>query len=193
MGSAVKVARAYLHQLPSALPFDAAKAAEYFQLAIESHNPDGHYGIVQLLLLEIMNDYRGKSNEGDAWKDQRLTRAVQHLELASYSGHAFAQFNLGIAHTFGYDNTNRTLDEDLAGLWFEVSGLPEGYYVASLQAKAKGNEQRENQMMERAKIMGYFAPWRAQARQNTGSGGAQGVDLNLPWPPSFDSRRPPQF
>lgn len=191
--SAVKVARAYLHQLPSALPFDAQKAKEYYELAIESHNPDGHFGIVQLLLMGIMHDYRGKWNEGDAWKDPRLSQAVKHLELASFSGHAFAQFNLGIAHTFGYDNTNRAIDVNLAGEWFEACGLPEGYFVASHQAKAVGDFEREKDMMERARIMGYFFEWRGEARARTGSGGATGVDLNLPWPPSFDGRRPPKF
>jgi len=191
--AAVKVARAYLHQLPSVLPFDIAKAAEYYQLAIQSDNPDGHFGMAQLILVGIMNDYKGKSNEGDAWKDLRLAQVVKHLELASYSGHAFAQFNLGMVHTFGYNNTDPNIDTDLAGEWFEFCGLPEGYFVASHQAKSVGNLQRENQMMERAKIMGHFAPWRAQARHNTGSGGATGVDLNLPWPPNSENRQPPRF
>jgi len=191
--SAVKVARAYLHQLPSALPFDAQKAKEYYQLAIKSHNPDGHYGIAQLLLMEIMQDYRGEWNEGEAWKDPRLSEAVRHLELASFSGHAFAQFNLGMAYTFGYDNTNRSIDVTLAGEWFEACGLPEGYFVASHQAKAVGDLKREMEMMEKARVMGYFFEWRKRARVATGSGGASGVDLNLPWPPGFDGRRPPQF
>lgn len=189
--AAVKVARAYMHQLPSALPYDLEKASHFYQLAIQSHNPDGHFGQAILLLMGVMNDYKGGSNEQNAWRDSRVAEAIDHLEKAAYAGHAFAKFNLGLVHTFGY--TNGVIDADLAGEWFEESGLPEGYNVAANQAAASGNSARRDEMMQHAQVMGAFAPWRAQARQSTGSGGAGGVDLNMPWPPAFDGRRPPMF
>jgi TPR repeat protein len=189
--SAVKIARAYMQQLPSALPFDTQKAALYYHRAIQSNNPDGHYGLAFLHLFEVTNDYSGGTNELMAHKDPRVQQTIKHLENAAYSGHAFAMFNLGLVHTFGY--ANGTIDTDLAGKWFEESGLPEGYFVAANAAAAAGFTMREQQMMKRAQEMGYFTPWRIKARQNTGSGGASGVDLNMPWPPAFDGRRPPSF
>lgn len=189
--SAVKIARAYMHQLPSTLPFDTQKAAMYYNQAIQSNNPDGHYGLALILLLEIKNDYKGGSKEGEAHKDSRLAQAIRHLEQAAFAGHAFAMFNLGIVHTYGY--VNGTIDVDLAGEWYEESGLPEGYFVAANAAASLGKSRRQQEMMKRAQNMGAFAPWRAKARQNTGSGGAGGVDLNMPWPPAFDGRTPPNF
>eukprot|EP00956_Cyclotella_meneghiniana_P044041 scaffold299399_cov83-Cyclotella_meneghiniana.AAC.1 len=170
--SAVKIARAYMHQLPSTLPFDTQKAAMYYNQAIQSNNPDGHYGLALILLFEIKNDYKGGSKEGEAHKDSRLAQAIRHLEQAAFAGHAFAMFNLGIVHTYGY--VNGTIDVDLAGEWYEESGLPEGYFVAANAAASLGKSRRQQEMMKRAQNMGAFAPWRAKARQNTGSGGAGG-------------------
>ncbi|KAL3774141.1 hypothetical protein HJC23_002696 [Cyclotella cryptica] len=85
------------------------------------------------------------------------------------------------------------MDTALAGQWFEACGLPEGYFVAAHQARSVGDEERERDMMERARAMGYFEPWRKMARQKVGSGGSSGVDLNLPWPPAWDGRLPPKF
>jgi hypothetical protein len=169
------------------------KRLRYYHRAIKSNNPDGHYGLALINLLEVTKDCSGGSNELNAHKDPRVEQEIKHLEKAAYSGHAFAKFNLGIAHTFGY--VNGTIDTDLAGKWFEESGLPEGYFVliAANAAAAAGNTSREQQMMMRAQDMVYFTPWRIQARQNTGSGGASGVDLNMPWPPAFDGRMPPRF
>mmetsp|Transcript_4381 Transcript_4381/g.9563 ORF Transcript_4381/g.9563 Transcript_4381/m.9563 type:complete len:598 (-) Transcript_4381:299-2092(-) len=191
--SAVKIARAYLGQLPSALPYDVRRAMEYYMKAVMVGNPDGHYGMSQMLLKGVESEYTAQSSmmQLKAWQDELVKQAVDHLEIAAYAGHAFSMFNLGIAHTFGY--VNGSIDSDLAGQWFEASGLPEGYFVAANQAAATRNTAREKEMMKRAKEMGYFTPWRAEARQRTGSGGAGGVDLNLPWPPSFDQRRPPNF
>ena len=168
--SAVKIARAYLGQLPSALPYDVRKAMEYYQKAVKSDNPDGHYGMSQMLLKGVEREYSSQSNrvQKKAWKDSRVKQAVDHLEIAAYAGHAFSKFNLGIAHTFGY--INGSVDSDLAGQWFEASGLPEGYFVAANQATAMGNTARERETTERAKEMGYFTPWRVKARQSTGSG-----------------------
>ena len=189
--AAVKIARAYMNHLPSTLPYDMQKAVLYYHKAIESHNPDGHFGMAMINLIGVTKDYSGGSKESEAHKDYRVNRAIAHLEKAAYAGHAFSMFNLGIAHTFGY--VNGTINADLAGEWFEQSGLPEGYAVAASQAGVSGNKKREKEMLKRAQDMGAFAPWRTQARKNTGSGGASGVDLNLPWPPAFDGRRPPEF
>ncbi|KAL7532290.1 hypothetical protein ACHAWF_004078, partial [Thalassiosira exigua] len=195
--ASIKMARAYLGLLPSELQPDQAKAAEYFQRAIKSKDPDGHYGTAQLLLTAVTAEYtaQSRSMQMQAWKDPRVTLAVEHLETAAYLGHSFAKFNLGIVHTFGYDSSGRSngVDYDLAGQWFEESGLPEGYAVASHQSQATGDAAREHEMMDRARTMGFGAPWRVEARQRTGSGGAGGVDLNLPWPPALDGRLPPRF
>ena len=191
--SAIKVARAYLGQLPSSLSFDVQKAVEYYSKAIQSNHPDGHYGMAHILLTGVTNDYSNKGRDGvkRAWKDTRVNQAVQHLEQAAYLGSAFAMFNLGVVHTFGY--INEQIDGDLAGKWFEASGLPEGYFVAANQAGAVGDIIRQEALFQRAKAMGYGTPWREHARKSTGSGGAAGVDLNLQWPPAFDGRLPPIF
>lgn len=190
-GSAVKIARAYLGLLPSALPRSVELATEYYQKAVDSNNPDGHFGMALVLLMSVTNYYIKSDKETFAWADERVGKAVEHLEKAAYFGHAYAKFNLGVVHTFGYDQGK--VDFKLAGQWFEASGLPEGYFIAAQQAMAVGNKERENKMMEIARATGYFEPWRKQARQSTGSGGAGGVDLNLPWPPSFEQRLPPKF
>jgi len=191
--SALKVARAYLKNLPSKLDFDLEKAKYYYQLAIQSYNPNGYFGLAQILLTEVISDYKSQpfTVQQNAWKDPRVMEAIKLLEKAAYFNHPFAKFNLGVVYTFGYNNG--IVDAELAGEWFEDSGIPEGYYVASNHAKNIGDTTREKKLMQRAKDMGYFQPWRAQARQSTGSGGAGGVDMNLPWPPSFDGRSPPRI
>ena len=71
--------------------------------------------------------------------------------------------------------------------------MPEGYFVASVQAASVGDGERERSHRGRAKALGYFTDWRRRAREFTGSGGARGVDLNLPWPVAADGRTPPTF
>lgn len=109
------------------------------------------------------------------------------------AGHVYSMFNLGIAHTFGYGTPNGKVDTDLAAEWFVNSGLPEGYFVASHQAASVGDLKRQRLYEEQARILGYHHAWRKAARQQTGSGGAGGVDLNLQWPTSAKGVRPPQF
>ena len=46
---------------------------------------------------------------------------------------------------------------------------------------------------DRAKALGFGAPWRRLARQATGSGGAGGVDLNFPWPRNEGGQLPPEW
>ncbi|CAB9513705.1 expressed unknown protein [Seminavis robusta] len=189
-GSAIKVARAYLQQLPSRLEFDQTKAAEFFQMAIQSHHPDGHYGMAHLLLAQAQLQQQ-QHQDNMYYQDALVVQAVAHLESAAQLGHVYAQFNLGMVHTYGYVTGH--INGTLAASWFITSGLPEGYYVAAQQAKAVGDRERYAQLGQRAHALGFMAPWRKQARQHTGSGGAAGVDLNLPWPTAMDGRQPPKL
>ena len=197
--AAAKVARAYLKQLPSSLPFDVQQAKRYYQMAINSNNPEGHYGMASLLLASaLLTEQKagnGSGSTGDIQEKNtaKVTRAVLHLEKAAMAGHVFSMFNLGIVHTFGYGTPNGKIDTDLAADWFVASGLPEGYEVASHQAASVGDAQKQRLYEEQAKILGFRHPWRKAARQHTGSGGAGGVDLNLQWPTSSRGVRPPQF
>jgi TPR repeat protein len=215
--AAVKIARAYLKQLPSALPWNVNEARHYFVMAMEmSHNPEGAYGLASLLLasafLEEEQQRQGDRGEGGADSrstsaqlqqgiQQNVYQAVRLLEEAAMAGHVYSMFNLGIAHAFGYiaqnsndDNHDTTIDTHLAAEWFVASGLPEGYYVASQQAASVGNVERQELLEKRAKILGYGQVWRRAARERTGSGGAGGVDLNLKWPTSvLRGTRPPEF
>ena len=191
--SAVKVARAYLKQLPSTLPYDEEEAKRFYEMAIQSHSPDGHYGMAQMLVASVSKAEAAGQLDGQRtdWKETQLKKALQHLEAASQLGHVFSMFNLGIAHVYGYGVGK--IDTDLAAQWFVESGLPEGYYLSSQQAASVGNTQRQQAHQQRAQILGFFAPWRREARQRTGSGGAAGVDLNMMWPTAADGRKPPTF
>jgi TPR repeat protein len=190
--AAMKIARAYLHMLPSHLPYNEEKAKEYFQMAVEYHDPEGHFGLAQLITASVAKVER--ANRGDMeqnWKDTELKEAIRHLEEGALLGHAFSMFNLGIAHVFGY-GTGR-YDYDLAGEWLEQSGIPEGYYVASVQAGTAGDVKRQKILEEKAIAVGYRQPWRKKAREYTGSGGAGGVELDMVWPTNMHGRVPPQF
>ena len=180
--AAVKMARAHLKLLPSDIAYNETEAERYYRLAIQSRDPDGHYGMASLLLQRLQNNLQ-------VTPDCVLRHAVWHLEEAARLGHAFAQFNLGMAHTFGYGVS--AINTTLAAEWFVASGLPEGYYVAYFQAASIGDQARMKLYQERAQVLGMDHPWRQKARQHTGSGGAAGVDLNLPWPASPDGRQPP--
>ena len=181
--------------LPSKLEFNVEKAVYYYQLAIQSHNPDGHYGMAAILLQGISyeqeQEQHNNNNNVNYNQDPRMISAVRHLEAAALLHHAYSQFNLGMVHTYGY--ATNAINGTLAAQWFEQSGLPEGYYVAAQQAKAVGNVERYQWLAQRAQVLGFTAPWRAQAREFTGSGGAGGVNLNLPWPVAADGRRPPKL
>ena len=161
--AAIKIARAYLKLLPSALPFDLELAKKYFRIAIESNAPDGHYGMAQILLTTVKFEASQGGSDAqarwsNAWRDRRVQEAIVHLERAAFVGHAFSQFNLGLVHTFGYhgDGGGNAIDVGLAGMWFERSGLPEGFFVAAGQAGAVGQTDRQRRMMDMARSMGYF-------------------------------------
>jgi len=200
----VKIARAYLGQLNSYLPLNVTEVVRYYRMAIESHNPDGHYGMAQVLLqyvkyewIQTQQQQQRESSSAvvvDAstlYRDPRVIEAIQHLEAAAVLDHAYSQFNLGMVHTYGYGTG--FVNGTLAGQWFEASGLPEGYYLCSQQAQAVHNRKRYEYCVQRAHALGFTAPWRKQARDATGSGGAGGVSLNLPWPPAQDGRMPPEL
>jgi len=199
-GSAcVKLARAHLGMLSSPLPFDIDKAQQLYQRAITwNKEPDGYYGLAIILLTFASNfDMQGnKLHEGSTVEpdNPRIMESIQHLEAAAFSGHPYAMFNLGIAHLYGYGHENGTQNPNLAVEWFISCGLPEGYAFAAEYLQSIGNKEKAKQFQERAKLLGYGTPWRQQARENTGSGGASGVSLNLNWPSLSSNRnRPPSF
>jgi hypothetical protein len=190
--AAMKIARAYLHMLPSFLPYDEEKAKEYFQMAIQYHDPEGHFGLAQLITASTAKFERENPGTIDQnWKASQLQEAIRHLDEGALMGHAFSMFNLGIVHAFGY-GTGR-YDYDLAGEWLEQSGIPEGYYAASLQAGAAGDLKRQKMLEKKAVAVGFGSPWRKQARVHTGSGGAGGVVLNMIWPTNMQGQVPPEF
>ena len=67
----VKIARAYLGQLPLVLSYDVQKAMMYYQKVVKSDNPDGHYVMSQMLLIELEREYTSQSCmvQQKAWKD----------------------------------------------------------------------------------------------------------------------------
>jgi hypothetical protein len=180
-GASIKVARAYLKLLPSALKYNVSAAKEMYRRAIESSNhPDGHYGLADLL---IHRKARGKA----------LRNAVRHLERAAQGGHAYAAFNLGLAHLYGYGMPRGRKNPSVAGEWFEYSGLPEGMWAKAMHSRSIGKEKEAQAFERRAKVMGFGAPWRRAARSKTGSGGAAGVELNLNWPKLKSGEKPPPW
>jgi hypothetical protein len=179
-----KLARVYLKQLydTTLLPYDAQKAKELFQRAVDLTNePDGHYGLAGLYLEEV---------SGIATSYDPIMKALIHLEKAALGGHSFSMFNLGIAHLYGYGYPNGENDPDIAGQWFEACGLPEGIYLRSLQMNALGKKKEAQDYLKQAISLGHGVPIRVAARKHSGSGGAGGVDLNLMWPTSAFGNRP---
>lgn len=188
-GAAIKMARAYLGTLHSHLEFDLDQAKRYFRIATASNNPEGHYGLAGILVIE------SHAATSQAHQNEILAQAIKHLETGALADHAYSMFNLGIAHIYGYGMPNNKVDMELGALWLARSGLPEGYFVASNYAHSIGDEDRYELWGKRAHVLGYHQPWRKQARHHTGSGGAGGVDLNLKWPKSTarGGMVPPEF
>ncbi|GMI31705.1 hypothetical protein TrCOL_g1944 [Triparma columacea] len=181
--SMVKLARAYLNQLPSHLPLDLKKAADlYREAAARANEPDAIYGLAQLTL-------QGFVRQRDDTKMGHLLQEVAALlERAANANHQYAMFNLGVMHRYGYAAAwGGEKDAKLAAEWFENSGLPEGYYAASTYYSSIGDNERSKKLMSRAKRMGYGTEWRKRARIAVGSGGAGGVDINMAWPPFFQT------
>lgn len=196
----VKLARAHLHFLPPPLPYNETVAQRYYEQA--AGHSDAHSGLAQLQLMQLEKLSVSGSRTTDISIPDNVTQStlhdvVMHLELAALSGHAYAMFNLGIAHAFGYCPGNAP-NNSLSQQWMMASGLPEGRYIAALQQRQMEQhthhiDKRESlSMMERARKLGLGQPWRRQAREQTGSGGAGGVDLNLPWPLSRFGSKPPR-
>lgn len=179
--SQIKIGRAYMGQLPSNLPFSPKKAAALYMRATElAGAPDAHYALGQMLL-----DGHIRA------KEDKVAEAVGHFEAAAYLGHAYAAYNLGVAHLFGFGV--KTRDKDLASLWFEVCGLPEGFMGVAMHRAGKGDKKGRKNWERRAKTMGFGTPWRKRARLATGSGGAGGVDLHSNWPIKRGGPKPPRW
>lgn len=183
--ASVKIARAYLKTLPSSLSFDFEKARNLFQRAVDlSNEPDGHYGLAHISLAEA------SVTKSVLDSNHLVMKALYHLESAAKGGHPFAMFNLGIAHLYGYGYPSGERDPGLAAEWFEASGLPEGLFVKSMHLNALGEHKQAADFKRRASLLGFGSEWRKAAREYTGSGGAGGVDLNLPWPVSPYGNKP---
>jgi len=196
--ASVKLGYAYLKVLPSHLEFDIEKAENLFTEAIKSSNePDGHYGLAQVLLAKVSMNIMNSSNKQQASKEAlaspMIAEVVTHLEEAVKSGHPFAMFNLGICHLYGYCQKDGRRDPDLAAEWFEASGLPEGFFAKSLHAGSVGRKEEAEMWLQRAKLLGYGSQWRQPARERTGSGGSSGAKLNMKWFKLPTGELPEQF
>jgi len=180
--SMVKIARAYLKQLPSTLAYNREEAKRTFRRAVKRNaEPEAYFGLAQLLL-----------DDGSVEASvEVLEEAVSMLEGAAAKGNVFAMFNLGIAHLYGYGVPRR--DPDLAAEWFGASGLPEGMVCVGMHKRANGNVEDAKVWETRARTLGYGSTWRQKARKTTGSGGVGGVELNLKWPPLSDGTLPPTW
>ena len=55
-------------------------------------------------------------------------------------------------------------------------------FPSSSFRRGRGSPTAVQQYNGSAKELGYYQLWRKQARQQTGSGGAGGVDINMLWP-----------
>lgn len=184
----IKLGRAYLKRLPSSLKLDFTAAAKWFRRAAEaSGEPDAHYALAQMMLDGQLQPPGG---EGGGGAEAVLAAAVRQFEEAAAGHHVFAAYNLGVAHLYGYGVQR---DPDRAAEWFEASGLPEGFFVVSLYHGAAGDVAEKERWEEHAKRLGFGAPWRKMAREQTGSGGSGGVDMHSNWPERPGSPVPPRW
>jgi len=176
--SMLKLARASLKRLPSALPYDPKMAARWFRKGIATwQDPECLYGLAQMLLEnQTEPDPSGAEPSGAG----RVESARLAFEEAARRGHAFAAYNLGVAHLHGHGL--RQGDAELAAGWFAASGLPEGLHGAALYRQALGKAREAAQWKAHAQRLGFDAPWREMSRERTGSGGASGVSLYSAWP-----------
>ena len=186
LGAAMlKLGRAYLKTLPSPLAYSAPRAARWFRRAVNvSSEPDALYGLAQMTLDGAIAPIS---------HPEPRTEAVALFEAAALAGHAFAMYNLGIAHLYGYGVPRR--DPDLAAEWFEASGLPEGMAAVAMHRDWMGRPEEAARWRERASRLGFGTPWRKPAREATGTGGAGGVDLHSNWEKHITANepRPPRW
>ncbi len=191
----VKLARAYLKKLPSALEQNPEKAFKLYRNAVrDSQDANAHYGLAELHLAHL-GGALGHVKTAEAAVErirQIMPTVMRHLEGAAYGGNPYAMFNLGLAHLYGYYDYGRVRDPELAGEWFAASGLPEGYHAKGMHLRSKGSIAEAEEFERRALALGYGSAMRKMARERTGLGGASGIDLNLQWPPLMDGQtRPP--
>ena len=200
----VKLARAYQGKLPSGsvLTVNRTAARGWYQRAVDSTNdPDAHYGLASMLLEDLSAAVKlALSNEKNLedllpkqQQDAMLDRVIAHLEVAAFGGHPFAMFNLGLVHLLAYGTAVSQTNPRLAAEWFEASGLPEGLAATSFYYSSMGQVEQAKEYQRRAVSLGFGSPWRIPARQQTGYGGAAGVDLNLEWPPNDQQQVPPKW
>ena len=165
---------------------DRDQARALFLRGVESSNdPDSHYGLAALYLEDATRNVKVRLHH-----DNLVDKAVAHLEASAFGGHPFAMFNLGMAHMMGYGTK---IDYELAGEWFEASGLPEGLAARSMYYSSIGALEKAAEFQRRAQSLGYGSKWRVLAREQTGYGGAGGIDFNLPWPPNQSNQVPPDW
>lgn len=136
--AAVKMARAYLGSLPTpAITPDPSQGKRFLEMAVAScDSPDGHYGLAQLLIHGMAEAEKREIGPGtpptehQAWAERaaqgtELRQAVAHLEAAARGMHPYSQFNLGLAHLYGYGV--RKHDQEVAAEWFEARCACEEY------------------------------------------------------------------
>jgi hypothetical protein len=141
----IKLARAHLGRLPSLEPVNIPKAAEMFRASIASAaEPDGFYGLAQMMLERQTDPIRGVDAESAVHahtrttgsdvrpEDRRLAKAyargdaeavrlitvVALLEAAAAGRHPFAMYNLGIVHFLGYGV--KKIDHRLSTSWLGI-------------------------------------------------------------------------
>ena len=105
-------------------------------------DPDGHR------FPQIDAPYRAEAEE---WAVKMFEAAAAGGTGTKQGGGAFAMYNLGVAHLFGYGGLNRNIT--VAHDWFQLSGLPEAMIDLSLLAMSKGE-------------LGHAAAWEQRADRN---------------------------
>ena len=179
--SMVKLARGYLKLLPSNLEYNPAEAERLYRAAIDSsQDPHAQYGLAQMMLSGLI-----EKKTTSMWVF--LKQVIELLEESAKGGHVFAMFNLGIAHLYGYSGN---ADIQLAKDWFESCELPEGFMLAAMYYDSQNDAETADALRKRAVAMGYGTQWRKLTRNQTGLGGAGGVDINLSWPTMPNGNKP---
>jgi len=195
-----KLARVYLSLVhKDECPYDPMKAQNLYERAVTlSEEPDAYYGLAYMMLeYASMYSNGGGSFQGEPENvvkgdDTRVRKAITYLEAAAKSGHAFAMFNLGIVHAYGYGYSNGTKNMPLAGEWFETSGTPEGFMARAYYYHEIGQLQKANELSEQATLLGFGKAWRKANRDFSAHHGANG--LNLPWPSLWQyGNKPPAW
>jgi TPR repeat protein len=192
--SCVKLAKAYLKLIDSPLPLDPMKARDLYQRAIDSvEEPDGYYGLAAMISAMIRQMVTSDQALAVNFPPGHplIIEMIRLLEKAAFRLHPFAMYHLGVAHSYGYGDSNGIPDEKLGGDWYAASGLPEAYHLRAEYEASIGNMQEAAQFSKRAEILGFGSPIRVYARKASGYGGTV-LDINLFWP-LLAGRQPRQW